>query len=149
MIVIRVCWQHQFEAFFKALKGDLTEKFGFGHAIRRRECRQKVFAKLHVDIATHGNFDTIGQRFRYIGEQLRHFLGRLQILLFAVLSYPPWIIQGATLTDADSGFVGFVIFTLEKAHIIGSYHRAVMFRCESDGSVKVFFVVGPTGAVQF
>ncbi len=74
-----------------------------------------------MQAASTGNLDTVGQRFRQIGEQLGHLLGRAQKLLSRILARSPGIIQQTAAVDADPHLMCVEILGLQKTYIVGGH----------------------------
>ena len=148
LVILRTRRQDYLETLFQPLEGDLAKEVRLTHAIRCRKGWQKVLAQLHVDIATLGNLDTVGQSLRNIGKQLGHFLRTFQVLLITVLTNPAWIIKGPAFANTDAGFVGFKILAFEKTYIVGGHHRATTLARQCHGGMQILLVIQTTGALK-
>ena len=144
-----VLGQQNAKALFQTVEGHLAEILVDGHAIGDREVGQEVRAQLHFDVAALGDLDGVFQRLGNVAEQLGHFLGAFEVLLIAVILRTPRIVEGAALTDANTGFVGGEVFLLDEAHIVGRHQRRTELLGQGHGAVQLFFIVGAVGALDF
>ena len=108
-----------------------------------------MLAQLHFNIAALGDFDGVFQGLGQVAEQLRHFLGAFEVLLFAVVFRATRVIQGPAFTDAHASLVGFEVFFLDKAHIVGRHQRRTQLVGQGHRRVQVLFIVGAIGTLHF
>ncbi|MNM66909.1 hypothetical protein D3C81_784180 [compost metagenome] len=112
--------QHR-QTFLQALMRDMSKVIVDTHAVGGREVWQEVLAQLYLDVAALGDLYGVGHRIRQVTEQLGHFLRAFQVLLVAVVTRAPRIVQGAAFADADAGFMGVVVRLLDETHIVGRH----------------------------
>ena len=149
LVVGRGCLRPEHrQTLFQPLVGGVAQVLVDVHAVGGREIRQEVLAQLHFDVAAPGDFHRVLDGVRQVAEQLGHLLGRLQVLLVAVLARTARIIQGAAFADAHAGLVGGEIVLLEEAHVVGGHDRRTAAIGQRYGGVQVFLVVDPVGALQ-
>ncbi|MNQ53696.1 hypothetical protein D3C85_677430 [compost metagenome] len=128
--------------------GNVTQVVVDAHAIGRRKVRQKVLAQLHVNVATLGDLDGVLQRLGNVAEQVRHFLGGLEVLLVGIGARTAWVTEDPALADTDAGLVGLEVTLLDEAHIVGGHQRRAATVGQGDRGMHVLFVVGARGALQ-
>ena len=75
------------------------------------------------------NFLRVGQCFRHIRKDGRHFLRRLQPLLLGVMQAVR-IVHLAARAQADKPIMGLGMFLLHEMHIVGGNHLRVRLRCK-------------------
>jgi hypothetical protein len=109
---------------------------------------RKFCAQGQFQIAALGDLDGVFQRLGQVGEQLRHFFRRAQVLLFAVTLGAPRVVQGAAVMNADPRLVGLEIILLQEMHIVGGHHRHAMGRRKRYRPVQVFLLPFPSGTLQ-
>eukprot|EP00659_Diplonema_papillatum_P014932 gene14931-biopygen14991 len=144
-----VLGQQDAQAFLQTVERDLAEILVDGHAIGNREVGQEVLAQLHFNIAALGNFDGVFQGLGQVTEQLGHFIGAFEVLLFAVVFRAARIVQRPAFADAYAGFVGLEVFLLDKAHIVGRHQRRAKLFSQGHSGVQLLFIVGAVGALDF
>jgi hypothetical protein len=103
-----------FEAFARLRADPAVERVLVGH----RERRQVVGAELEFEVAARRQLDGVVEQFRQVGEGLRHFGGRLQVLLGRVFARAFRIGEHAAGVDAHARFVRFEVFAFEEAHVV-------------------------------
>ena len=121
-----------------------------GVLARHRERRQGVLAELQLDVAARGQLDGVVDRVGHVGEQLRHLLRRLQVLLFGVVLGPLGIVEHAAGGDAHARFVRFEVVALEEAHVVAGDDRNAARRRGMQGEriERVFAVATGTGQLE-
>ena len=119
---------------------------GDGDAVRHRVVGQMVLAELQAQRAAPGDLHAVLDRFRQIGEQRGHFLGRLQVLLGRVVARPAFVVDHPALVDADARFVGVVVAAFEKAHVVAGNHRQADLACKADSGRQMILVVAAAAA---
>ena len=108
--------------------GLLLEKRFQGHALGHRVIRQVVLAERHLNVAAPGDLYRVLECLGQIGEQLRHLLGALQVLLRAVTTLAPRIVEGPSVVNADASLVSLEVRLGQKAHVVGRDHRQAQLR---------------------
>ena len=120
-----------------------------GHTVRRRECGQVIGAERDREVATLRNFDRVGEGFRTIGEQRRHLVLRLQILLRRESALTTLVGKDRAFGDAHTRLVRREVFSTDELHRMRCDDRQSKCCCDIDRGRIGFRVVGPAGALQF
>ena len=92
-------------------------------AVRHREGGQPRLAEMQREAATARDRHAVGERFRQVGEERRHLVGRTQVLLLRVAAGATGVGELHALVDADPRLVGVEIVGREEAHIVGRDQR--------------------------
>ena len=137
------------ETIGETIVRDLAEELVLGHSFRDRVFRQEDLAQAHAGATARRDHHAVLERLGDVGEELGHLFGRLQILLFAVAPLAPGIFQRLAFTDRDPRFVGPEILALEKADVVGRYHRYAALAGQPHRMVHALFVVLAAGTLQF
>ena len=120
----------------------------FRRHLTGRKFRQKVLTQPHRHVTALGNLDRVLQSLRQIGEQLGHLLLTLQVLLGTESLGATAIIQGITVMDCDSDFVGFEVLLITEYHLVGRHHRQRRLLRQRDSHADVGLFVGAPGTDQ-
>ena len=100
----------------ETLLGLLAQELVDGHARRRREGRQAAAAELNLEAAAPRDLERVLQRLRHVGEQLRHFRLRLEVLLRREQLWPALVAQHVALRDAHARLVRLEVVGREELH---------------------------------
>ena len=119
-----------------------------GQPIGNRIVGKEVLAQPNIQGTAAGDLDTVLQGFGDIGENLTHLLRAAQVLLLGIAALAAGIVQGATLVNTDPGLVGLELIGIDKAHIIGRHHRAVVLGGQGHGGVEIVLLFSATCALQ-
>ena len=117
--------------------------------IRRREIRQARLTQHQREIAAARNLHAVLQRLRQIGEQLRHFGLRLEILLRGKLLCAPFVIEHIAFGNAHARLVRLEILGGEELHRMGGDHRQPEFGGELGRCMDVMLFIRKSGALNF
>ena len=101
-------------------------------AFRHREVGQVIGAERQLEVAALGQFHAVGQGLGQVGEQRRHLLRRLQVLLGVVGLGPLRVVQHPAGGDAGAGLVRLEIGGIEEAHVVAGQQRQMMAVGEGD-----------------
>ncbi|MNM42531.1 hypothetical protein D3C81_533730 [compost metagenome] len=109
-------------------RGQALARFTADPAVQRllvghRIVGQEVGAQAHLDVAALGQRQRVVDRIGDVGKQRAHLLGRLQVLLVAVLAWALGVIQHAAGGDAHACFVRAEIGRRQEAHVVAGDHR--------------------------
>ena len=128
------------QTFLKPAPAFLGKILAGGQARRHRKIRQEILAEGERQIAALGNLDRIFQGLRQIGEQGRHCLGALQILLIGIVPGPPRVIQNPALMDADPGLMGIEVAGVKETNVVGGDYWRVQSQGEFNrgGNERLF-----------
>ena len=107
------------QAFLRAVAQIVVETF----LVRRGESRQFRFAEFKRQVAAFGDFDTVGERLRNVGEQFRHFGLRLEILIGAEMPRAALVGEHVAFSDADARLVRAEIVGVDELHGMRRHHR--------------------------
>ncbi len=88
------------------------------------------------------------QRFRQVGEQLRHFSLCLEILLCGKLFCAAFVVEHITFGDAHARFVRLEIIGSKELHWMGGDHRQPEFGGKLDRRMDVMLLVRKPGALD-
>ncbi len=130
---------------FRLLAQIIIQSLAFG----RRKIRQARLAEHERQIAAPRDLHAVLQRFRQVGEQLRHFGLSLEILLCGKLFCAAFVVEHITFGDAHARLVRLEILGGKKLHRMGGDHRQPEFGGEPNRLVDVKFLVGKPGALDF
>ena len=133
-----------FQAFACLLLDPGVQSLVVGH----RVLRQEVFAQAHLDVAALGQCHGVVDRVGDVGEQLGHFLGRLQVLLGAVVARTARVVEYAPGGDAHAGLVRVEAVAVEEAHIVAGHHRQAAHAGRVQGEAVEGFLAVAIGAGQ-
>src|SRR5204862_6125157 len=89
----------------QAARGLFSQVLVDADAAWNREIRQAVLAQIDLEVAAAGDLARIFERLRHIGEQPRHLLRRLEILLRRKEPRAATVAQRVPLCDADTRLV--------------------------------------------
>ena len=119
-------------------------------SVRHREYRQRVLAEFQFEVAAHRQRDRVVDRVGDVGEQFRHLLRRLQVLLGAVVLRPLGVVEHAAGGDAHARFVRLETVGVEETRIVAGDHRdAALRRCmQGEGVERVLAVASGAGELQ-
>ena len=119
------------------------------HAVRRRKIGQLALAEFQREVAALGDFDAVGQRLGQVGEQFRHFVRRLEILLGGERPRTARIAQHHALGDAHARLVRLEIVRREELDRMGGHRRQIQRRADVQQAVDQAFGVRLAEALQF
>jgi len=142
--------RRQGEAFLQALSRQFADVAVEVVAGGHREVGQVILAELQLQGAAPGQLDRVFQCFGKVGEQRGHLLGRLQVLLVAVVARTFRIGQHATLVDAHARLVRGEVVLLQEAHVVAGQHRQAEFgsQCQRHGVPVLLAVAAAAGQLQ-
>ncbi|CAI8409714.1 MAG: Uncharacterised protein [Halieaceae bacterium] len=101
----------------------------YGHAFGCRKVWQVSLTQLNFHSAALGDTQRVFKRLWNVSEQGLHFFSRSQILLFGKMTRTSWVVEGTSVANTDSRFVGLKLVGRQKTYFIGSNYRAVRFNC--------------------
>ena len=119
-----------------------------GLVVRHREGRQVVGAQPQFEVAAGGQREAVVERVRYVGEQRRHRVRRLQELLGAVVARAARIVEHPAAGDAHAGLVGVEALGIEEAHVVAGDHRDPAARGDVQREGVEGVLALPSGAHQ-
>ena len=100
------------------------------HARRRRERRQAALAELDLEVAAARDLDRVLERLRDVGEELRHLVLALEVLLGREALRPALVAEHVALRDADARLVRAEVAGVEELHRVRGHHRQAQARGE-------------------
>ena len=128
--------------------GFLTQKIFRVRSRRHRVRRQHGSAQANLEGTALGNFNGIGQQFRRILKQLRHFRRRFQILLFGVAALAAGIAELRAVMDADPRLMRFELRARQETHIVGRNRGDASGLGKFHGRFRAHLFTGPAGALH-
>ncbi len=93
------------------------------HARRRREIRQAALAELDREVAAARDLDRVLERVRDVGEEARHLVLALEVLLGREAPRPALVAEDVAGGDADARFVRTEVAGVEELHRVRRDHR--------------------------
>ncbi len=131
------------------LHGEHAQVIAHRGAGRRRKIRQPRLAQRELEGAAARDLHGILERLGKVGEELRHFRLRLEVLRGPELARAPRIAQHPALRDADARLVRGELLGGEELHRVRGDHRQSEPPGERDRGTHVGFVALGIGALQF
>ena len=110
--------------------------------------RQPALTELQHEAAAARDLHGVGERLGHVREQLRHLLGRAQVLLLRVAARAALVREQRAVVDADARFVRFEVVRLQEAHVVGRDHRHAALRRQRHGGGDVGLLARPAEALQ-
>ena len=139
------CREPRLEPLARLFAQELLRGLPGGHRVRR----QRSLAEPHLEVEAPGDFHRVLDRLGNVGEQLRHLLGRTQVLLLAVAPRARRVRQQRAIVYADARLVRLEIVAGEEPHVVRCDHRHALRHRERQAPGDVLLFARAPGPLQF
>ena len=92
-------------------------------AVRNLIAWQEHAVKGQLDVATLGNAQRVGARFRDLRKHLGHFFGRFKIKFLGTIAHTLGVVEGFAGADTQQHIVRGCILAAQVVTVVGCHHR--------------------------